>query len=209
MAEKSPAVSASSFDVYRISYRKTGVHFSGKCSEVDSGFRKENAPGMIFADRALGQTVTRGKRCLGVTRRTVLATAAGWAAATVVQPSWAGEDEAVGLIEQLTGKAPTQSDRLHLTMPRVFPNGYTVPLTLEIDSPMTKTDHVRLVRVVAPKNPIVEVATFHFAAQRSEARVSTRIRLAGPQDVLAVAEMSDGTLLMTRTFVDVATNGCA
>jgi hypothetical protein len=25
---------------------------------------------------------------------------------------------------------------------------------------------------------------------------------------VAVAEMSDGTLLMTKTFVDVATNGC-
>jgi hypothetical protein len=27
----------SSFDVCRISYRKTGIHFSGKCSNVDLG----------------------------------------------------------------------------------------------------------------------------------------------------------------------------
>ena len=40
------------------------------------------------------------------------------------------------------------------------------------------------------------------------ARVSTRIRLAKPQNVVAVAEMSDGSLLMTKTRVDVATNGC-
>jgi sulfur-oxidizing protein SoxY len=26
---------------------------------------------------------------------------------------------------------------------------------------------------------------------------------------VAVAEMNDGTLLMTKTWVDVATNGCA
>ena len=93
-------------------------------------------------------------------------------------------------------------------MPQVFPNGYTVPLTLVIDSPMTEADHVRHVSVLAPRNPLVEVATFQFVPQRSEPRVSTRIRLAEPQHVLAVAEMNDGTLLMTETWVEVATNGC-
>lgn len=93
-------------------------------------------------------------------------------------------------------------------MPRVFPNGYTVPLTLEIDSPMTEGGHVRKVRVLAPRNPLVEVATFHFVSQRSEPHVSTRIRLAEPQYVLAVAEMNDGALLMAKAWVEVATNGC-
>ena len=51
--------------------------------------------------------------------------------------------------------------------------------------------------------------SFHFVPRRSEPRVSTRIRLAGPQYVLAVAEMNDGALLMTKTWVEVATNGCA
>jgi sulfur-oxidizing protein SoxY len=65
----------------------------------------------------------------------------------------------VELIKQLTGTIPTESDRLHLAIPRVFPNGYTVPLSLEIDTPMTETDHVRHVRVLAPQNPLIEVAT--------------------------------------------------
>jgi sulfur-oxidizing protein SoxY len=101
------------------------------------------------------------------------------------------------------------SDRVHLVMPRTFPNGYTVPLSFEIDSPMTEADHVRHVRVFAPRNPLIEVARFYFVPRRSEPRVSTRIRLAGPQDVLVVAEMNDGALLMTKTWVEVATNGCA
>ncbi|WP_236843384.1 thiosulfate oxidation carrier protein SoxY [Bradyrhizobium icense] len=116
--------------------------------------------------------------------------------------------DAVEFVKQLTGKVATTSDRLHLQMPQVFPNGYTVPLTLVIDSPMTESDHVRQVRVLASRNPLVEVATFHFVPRRSEPRVSTRIRLAEPQYVLAVAEMNDGTLLMTETWVEVATNGC-
>jgi sulfur-oxidizing protein SoxY len=133
---------------------------------------------------------------------------AGIASVTLASPPDVSDD-AVELIRQLTGKIPTESDRLHLTMPRVFANGYTVPLTFVIDSPMTEADHVRDVRVLAPRNPLITVATFHFVPQRSEPRVSTRIRLAKPQDVLAVAEMNDGTLLMTRTWVEVATNGCA
>lgn len=143
------------------------------------------------------------------TRRDLLLTAvAGLATVAMLSPS-RGSDEAVELIERLTGKTPTESDRLHLVMPRTFPNGYTVPLSLDIDSPMTESDHVRYVRVVAPRNPLIEVATFHFVPQRSLPRVSTRIRVAEPQDVLAFAELNDGTLLMTKTWVDVATNGCA
>jgi sulfur-oxidizing protein SoxY len=150
---------------------------------------------------------------VGFTRRAVLTAAVaggtGFAGLTVVPPVNADvSDDAVELIKQLTGKIPRESDRLRLAMPRVFPNGYTVPLSLEVDTPMTETDHVRYARVLAPRNPLIEVATFHFVAQRSEPRVSTRIRLAEPQYVLAVAEMNDGALLMTRAWVEVATNGC-
>lgn len=101
------------------------------------------------------------------------------------------------------------SDRLRLTMPAVFPTGYTVPMELKVESAMTEDDYVRRIRVFAPQNPLVEVVSFTFVPGRSIARVSTRIRLAKPQDVVAVAEMNDGTLLMTKTWVDVATNGCA
>ena len=148
----------------------------------------------------------------GLTRRELfLASAAGFASATIVWPAKASDevDEAAELIKRLTGRTATVSDRLHLVMPRTFPNGYTVPLNVDIDSPMTESDYVRYVRVVAPRNPLIEVATFHFVPQRSQPRVSTRIRLAEPQHVLAFAELNDGTLLMTKTWVDVATNGCA
>jgi sulfur-oxidizing protein SoxY len=118
------------------------------------------------------------------------------------------QEEAIDFIERMTGHRATPSGRLRLLMPAVFPNGYTVPLTVEVDTPMTERDHVRNVRIFAPKNPINEVVGFHFAPLRSAPRVSTRIRLAAPQNVVAVAEMNDGEFLMTQTFVQVATNGC-
>lgn len=147
----------------------------------------------------------------GLTRRELVLAGAGGAASALVTPANANDnaDDAVAIIKRLTGKIPTESDRLHLTMPRTFPNGYTVPLGLDIDSPMTENDHVRYIRVVAPRNPLIEVATFHFVPQRSLPRASTRIRLAEPQHVVAFAELNDGTLLMTKTWVEVATNGCA
>ena len=91
------------------------------------------------------------------------------------------KDETMEFVKRLTGRTATESDRLHLVMPAVFPTGYTVPMDLDIDSPMTEDDHVKRIRVFAPRNPIIEVASFNFVPQRSVARVSTRIRLAEPQ----------------------------
>jgi sulfur-oxidizing protein SoxY len=147
-----------------------------------------------------------------VTRRTILAAAiaggAGLASGTLAAARSEADADAIAEVRRMTGKTATLSPRLHLAMPSHFPNGYIVPMTLRIDSKMTDTDHVRQVQVLAPRNPINPVATFHFLPGRSEPRISTRIRLAGPQDVMAIAEMNDGTLLMTRAFVEVATNGC-
>jgi sulfur-oxidizing protein SoxY len=146
---------------------------------------------------------------LRVARRKLLR-AAGLAGIALAVPRGARSgDPDIDLITEIFGRMPAQSDRLRLKMPPVFGNGYTVPLDLEVESPMTEADHVRSARIFAPKNPLIEVAGFHFTPQSGRARVSTRIRLAAPQNVLAVAEMSDDTLLMTKAWVEVATNGCA
>lgn len=150
---------------------------------------------------------------MALTRRGVLvAGCAGGAAfvgGTFLWPQSArAVDEIAEFVRLHCGQIAVESDRLHLVMPAVFPTGYTVPISLNIESPMTEADHVKTIRVFAPQNPIVEVAGFQFFPQRSLPRVSTRIRLAKPQYVVAVAEMNDAALLMAKTWVDVATNGC-
>lgn len=146
-----------------------------------------------------------------LTRRILLgatfAGASGLALGAHAAPT--SNDEAVAWVKALTGRQPILSARLHLVMPPAFPTGSIVPLTLRLDSPMTAADHVKRFDVIAPENPIVEVASFHFTPERSEARVATRIRLAAPQSVIALADMSDGTLLMTTAWVEVATDGCS
>lgn len=148
---------------------------------------------------------------MGLTRREiVMVGGVGTAvlAGAFFSPRAGAQDETAEFVERQMGRPATESERLQLIMPAVFPTGYTVPMDVRIDSPMTEDDHVKRIRVFAPENPLIDVASFNFVPQRSVARVSTRIRLAKPQFVVAVAEMSGGALLMTKAWVDVATNGC-
>lgn len=119
------------------------------------------------------------------------------------------DDDDMSIVEGLTGRTATESGRVQLVLPAIFPTGSAVPMSLSVDTAMTEADHVRHIAVFAPRNPIVEVISFSFDPLLGVPRVTTRIRLAKPQHVVAVAEMNDGTLLSAKSFVDVATDGCA
>lgn len=133
------------------------------------------------------------------------------AAATtcIAGPCLCATDDDSDLIGHFTGAKAMPSARVHVQIPPVFGNGYSVPLTLVVESPMTEADHVRSVHVLAPKNPIILVARFNFTPACGRAMISTRIRLARSQNVVAVAQMSDGTWLQGRTWVKVDVDGCA
>ena len=116
---------------------------------------------------------------MDLTRRDVLiggCTGTAAVACALLTPCHASAaDQTMELIEGLVGGKVTASSRVHLVMPAGFPTGYTVPMDLHVDSPMTKDDHVRRVRVFAPENPIIEVAGFNFtrgAASRACRRAS-------------------------------------
>lgn len=117
-------------------------------------------------------------------------------------------DHGTSIVEGIIGGSTTESGRVLLDAPAMFPNGATVPVQVDVDTPMTMADHVRRVRLFAPRNPIIEIMGFNFTPNLSRPRVSARIRLAEPQYVIAVAEMNDGAFLLAKSFVEVATNGC-
>ena len=131
-----------------------------------------------------------------------------WAVFATSGSKAAAEIEEGAVIRTFLGGTATFSSRVHVKIPPAFANGYSVPMTIAIDSPMTEADHVRVVHVLAPQNPIVPVASFQFTPQSGQAMLSTRIRLAMTQTVLAIAEMSDGSLLLGRAPVKVDINGC-
>ena len=61
--------------------------------------------------------------------------------------------------------------------------------------------------ILADGNPTPGVGLFNFG-KLSDASGSTRIRLAGTQDVIAVAEMADGSYVQVANTVKVTIGGC-
>jgi sulfur-oxidizing protein SoxY len=104
-------------------------------------------------------------------------------------------------------KQPTEG-RITLELPQIAENGNTVPLGIEVESPMTENDYVKAVHLFADANPNPDVATLHFTPSSGVAKASTRMRLLKTQNVIAVAEMSDGSLYMAKSEVKVTIGGC-
>ena len=106
------------------------------------------------------------------------------------------------------GDAVAQAGRISLELPQIAENGNTVPIAIEVDSPMTEQDYVKAVHVFAEQNPLPNVATFRFTPRSGRARAATRMRLRKTQNVVALAEMSDGSVYMASTEVKVTIGGC-
>ena len=112
------------------------------------------------------------------------------------------------LLNALGGSSPVDGSRVTLAMPEIAEDGSVVPLTVRVDSPMTEANHVRTITIVAAANPEPTVVVFHLTPASGRAEVSTRIRLAQTESVVATAEMSDGSLFTGRVMMKVAVGGC-
>jgi sulfur-oxidizing protein SoxY len=111
-------------------------------------------------------------------------------------------------MKELIGDATPREGRITLELPQIAENGNTVPLTVEVASPMTEQDHCKAVHIFSEQNPLPNVASFRFTPACGQATASTRIRLAKTQNVIAVAEMSDGSVHMAKAEVKVTIGGC-
>jgi len=111
-------------------------------------------------------------------------------------------------VKEFTGGAEVGEGKVSLTTPEIAENGNTVPIAVEVDSPMTSDDYVQAVMLLADGNPNPEVATFNFSTMSGVAAAKTRIRLAKTQNILAVAKMSDGSFQMASNQVKVTIGGC-
>ena len=101
-----------------------------------------------------------------------------------------------------------EDDIVSLTAPEIAENGNTVPIGVSVDSPMTADNYVRRVRILADGNPRAAVATMHFSPLSGSAEANTRMRLAKTQNIIAIAELSDGTYHMAKAAVKVTIGGC-
>lgn len=134
-------------------------------------------------------------------RRDTLALGLGAAALTVLpfQVNAAADD----FISNFTGGADVieGGEGLTLTAPEIAENGNTVPVAVEAAG-------ATAIMVLAMGNPVPGVATFNFGELAGSQSASTRIRLAGTQDVVAVAKMADGSFVKAGRTVKVTIGGC-
>lgn len=143
------------------------------------------------------------------TRRRFLFTLSALAGATLaggVRAQVPVEREA--LLRQMTGGATVRPGRVVFDTPELADNGHAVPVRIAVDSPMTAADHVRSITVIAERNPRPIVATFTLGPYSGRAQVVTRIRLADTQEVLALAQMSDGSYWIGGARVIVTELAC-
>ena len=146
-----------------------------------------------------------------IDRRDFVLGASAAAAAAALLTAVPGGAWAVDLdaeIKKVIGDAKPTEGRVTLEMPEIAENGNTVPFGVSVESPMTDKDYVKAVHVFASKNPNPNVATFHFSPLSGKASATSRMRLASTQDVVAIAEMSDGKYYMGKRTVKVTIGGC-
>lgn len=134
-----------------------------------------------------------------LSRRETLALGLGAAFLTMIplRANAAAEDA----IAAFTGGADMVDGGVTLTAPEIAENGNTVPI--EVSAPGAAS-----ILIVAAGNPEPGVATFNFGPLAAEQAASTRIRLAGTQDVIAVAKMADGSFAKASATVKVTIGGC-
>ncbi len=104
--------------------------------------------------------------------------------------------------------AVAKESGIEMNLPENVDNGDYVPVGLSVASPMTPEDHVKAIHLLSTANPRAHVATFRFTLLSGKARVTSRMRLAKTQEVVAIAELSDGTFLKAIQTVDVKVGGC-
>jgi sulfur-oxidizing protein SoxY len=148
------------------------------------------------------------------TRREFLRVAGGVAAGlglgavVTVKPASATPAEMQEAIRAVVGSTRITPGKVKIDLPPLIENGNAVPLTISVDSPMTEAAHVRAVHVFTEKNPQPYVVSFHLGPRAGRARVATRMRLADSQNVVAVCELSDGSLWSDSAAIVVTLAAC-
>ena len=158
-----------------------------------------------------------------ISRRTVLGAlaVAGAAAASGgtlvlggVTPAAAqalGQNEPLdAALKRVFGGRPMKdgSGMMKLDIPLIAENGAVVPVSVEVNAPMTPQSYVKHIYIVADKNRIPIVTRIALTPASGQAYMGANIRLGETTDVRAIAEQSDGTLYALKREVKVTVGGC-
>jgi sulfur-oxidizing protein SoxY len=141
-------------------------------------------------------------------RRRALGALLAGASLLVVRPATATPDELLIALRETFGERAIQRGRVKLEVPRLAENGNVVPVSVSVESHMTGQDFVRSIHLFAEKNHLPRILEVQLGPHNGRAVVTSRIRMATSQQVMAVAEMSDGTLWSSAADIEVTVSSC-
>jgi sulfur-oxidizing protein SoxY len=132
----------------------------------------------------------------------------GVAAAPAATPG--AYDPWPGLVQDIFNNRPMNdgADVIAVEMPYRAEDAAIVPVTLRTKLSPGDSRRVLTITLVIDQNPAPMAAKFVLGPDAKVSEISTRVRVNSYTDVHAVAELSDGKLYMTKTFVK-ASGGCS
>jgi sulfur-oxidizing protein SoxY len=126
----------------------------------------------------------------------------------MVRPAQATPASMAAAIRQVVAEASVKPGRVKLELPPLVENGNTVAMAVSVESPMTAKDYVKAIHVFTEKNPQPKVISVQLGPRAGRARVDTRARIADTGNVIALAQMSDGSFWIDRVEVVVTLSAC-
>jgi len=120
------------------------------------------------------------------------------------------EEKVEQTLKRLFGDRVVREDEktVKVDLPLIAENGAVVPITVEVESAMTPQSHVKAIYIISDKNRRPLNAKFSLTPDAGAAWIGTNLRLGETTDVRAIAELSDGKLLMAKRHVKVTIGGC-
>jgi len=155
--------------------------------------------------RAKVVTMSAMSRWFGIVVGTLLiGTSPVLAAAPEPNDAWPG------LVQDIFNNRPMKdgSNVIGIEMPVRAEDAAIVPVTLRSKLAPGDSRHIVNITLVIDQNPAPMAAKFQLGPQANVSEISTRVRVNNYTDVHAVAELSDGQLYMTKTYVK-ASGGCS
>jgi len=115
-----------------------------------------------------------------------------------------------GLVQDIFKNRPMDdgTNVIAIEMPYRAEDAAIVPVTLRTKLSPGDSRRVLTITLVIDQNPAPMAAKFELGPDANVSEISTRVRVNNYTDVHAVAELSDGKLYMTKTYVK-ASGGCS
>ena len=115
-----------------------------------------------------------------------------------------------GLVQDIFNNRPMNDGAgvIAIEMPYRAEDAAIVPVTLRTKLSPGDSRRVLTITLVIDQNPAPMAAKFELGPDANVTEISTRVRVNNYTDVHAVAELSDGKLYVTKTYVK-ASGGCS